>query len=62
MQRGFIFGVAATALAMVLTAPAMAQDVRGVTKNEIVIGQHTDLSGPAASYGVHVSNAMRLYF
>lgn len=41
---------------------ASAQEVRGVTKNEIVIGQHTDLSGPAASYGVHVSNAMRLYF
>jgi branched-chain amino acid transport system substrate-binding protein len=39
-----------------------AQAVRGVTKSEVVIGQHTDLSGPAASYGVHVSNAMRLYF
>jgi branched-chain amino acid transport system substrate-binding protein len=39
---------------------AQQAKVRGVTKSEIVIGMHTDLSGPAASYGVHSSNAMRL--
>jgi len=50
------------ALATAAAVPAMAQNVRGVSKSEVVIGQHTDLSGPAASYGVHVSNAMRLYF
>ena len=43
-------------------AAAEAQSVRGVSKTEIVIGMHTDLSGPAASYGVSSSNAMRLKF
>lgn len=45
-----------------ITSSAVAQQakVRGVTKTEIVIGMHTDLSGPAASYGVHSANAMRL--
>lgn len=43
------------------TAIATAQ-VRGVTKEEIVIGTHTDLSGPAASYGVTSTNAIRMKF
>jgi len=41
------------------TAIATAQ-VRGVTKTEIVIGTHSDLSGPAASYGVTSTNAIRM--
>lgn len=41
---------------------AVAQTVQGVTKTEIVIGAHTDLSGPAATYGVGSSNAARMYF
>jgi len=45
-----------------LAGTADAQSVRGVTKSEIVIGMHTDLSGPAASYGVHSSQAMRMKF
>lgn len=53
---------AALVAAAGLASAAQAQNVRGVSKNEVVIGQHTDLSGPAASYGVNVSNAMRLYF
>ena len=61
------FGVAAaTAIAVMSTgavsSAANAQSVRGVTKSEIVIGMHTDLSGVAASYGVSSSNAMRLEF
>lgn len=43
------------------TAIATAQ-TRGVTKTEIVIGTHTDLSGPAASYGVTSTNAIRMAF
>ncbi len=43
------------------TAIATAQ-VRGVTKTEIVIGTHSDLSGPAASYGVTSTNAIRMKF
>jgi branched-chain amino acid transport system substrate-binding protein len=41
-------------------AAAQPAKVRGVTKTEVVIGMHTDLSGVAASYGVHSSNAMRM--
>ena len=38
---------------------AMAQkETRGVSKTEIVLGMHTDLSGPAATYGVSSSNAV----
>ncbi|MFN4275391.1 MAG: ABC transporter substrate-binding protein [Ferrovibrio sp.] len=61
------FGVAAASAIAVLASgmaisAANAQSVRGVTRSEIVIGMHTDLSGPAASYGVSSSNAMRLKF
>src|SRR6267142_1888069 len=35
---------------------------RGVTKTEIVLGMHTDLSGPAATYGVSSSNAVKMRF
>jgi branched-chain amino acid transport system substrate-binding protein len=48
--------------AVALAGAAQAQSVRGVTKSEILIGMHTDLSGVAASYGVSSSNAMRLEF
>ncbi|HEX6956779.1 MAG TPA: ABC transporter substrate-binding protein [Ferrovibrio sp.] len=60
-KKGFAALVAAGSI-MGMAAAAEAQSVRGVTKSEVVIGQHTDLSGPAASYGVNVANAMRLYF
>ncbi|WP_341704105.1 ABC transporter substrate-binding protein [Ferrovibrio sp.] len=53
---------AAMAAAAGLAGTAAAQSVRGVSKSEVVIGMHTDLSGPAASYGVTSSNAMRLKF
>ncbi|WP_185973663.1 ABC transporter substrate-binding protein [Ferrovibrio terrae] len=64
MRTRIMAVTAAVAAVAGLTAVSdvQAQTVRGVSKSEIVIGQHTDLSGPAASYGVHVSNAMRLYF
>ena len=42
---------------------ALAQkETRGVTKTEIVLGMHTDLSGPAATYGVSSSNAVKMRF
>ena len=42
---------------------AMAQkETRGVSKTEIVLGMHTDLSGPAATYGVSSSNAVKMRF
>jgi branched-chain amino acid transport system substrate-binding protein len=41
---------------------AMGQGVRGVTPTEVVLGMHTDLSGPAATYGVSSRNAVQMRF
>ena len=41
---------------------AAQKEQRGVTKTEIVLGMHTDLSGPAATYGVSSSNAVKMRF
>jgi branched-chain amino acid transport system substrate-binding protein len=59
MYRKFVL-VAAAALAAVATG-ATAQ-TRGVTKTEITLGTHTDLSGVAATYGVSASNAAKMRF
>ena len=51
--------VAALLATALLTTAALAQkETRGVTATEIVLGMHTDLSGPAATYGVSSSNAV----
>jgi branched-chain amino acid transport system substrate-binding protein len=50
------------ALALAGAAAAQKQDTRGVTPTEIVLGMHTDLSGPAATYGVSSSNAVKMRF
>jgi len=61
MRTALIAGVLAVAVA--LAGAAMAQkDTRGVSKGEIVLGMHTDLSGPAATYGVSSSNAVKMRF
>jgi branched-chain amino acid transport system substrate-binding protein len=60
MKRGVLVGVLVAAAA--LAGAAMAQNTRGVTKSEIVLGMHTDLSGPAATYGVSSSNAVKMRF
>jgi branched-chain amino acid transport system substrate-binding protein len=56
LELGALLGVA------VLAQNAAAQEVRGVTKTEITLGMHTDLSGPAATYGVSSSNAVKMRF
>ena len=49
--------------AVALAGVAAAQkETRGVSKTEIVLGMHTDLSGPAATYGVSSSNAVKMRF
>ncbi|WP_341704104.1 ABC transporter substrate-binding protein [Ferrovibrio sp.] len=60
MRRVSVITAAAAAGLAVTAGSVQAQSVRGVSKDEIVIGMHTDLSGVAASYGVHSSNAMRM--
>src|SRR6266550_3078907 len=61
MRKLLVVGVLIGAVA--LAGIAMAQrELRGVTKTEIVLGMHTDLSGPAATYGVSSSNAVKMRF
>jgi branched-chain amino acid transport system substrate-binding protein len=51
------------AMLMALVGTAVAQkETRGVSATEIVLGMHTDLSGPAATYGVSSSNAVKMRF
>jgi branched-chain amino acid transport system substrate-binding protein len=57
-RLGWAVAIAAAALA----PAAAAEEVRGVSDSEIVLGMHTDLSGPAATYGVSSSNAVRMRF
>jgi branched-chain amino acid transport system substrate-binding protein len=58
-----LLAVGAGLTAVALAAGALAQtENRGVSKNEIVLGMHTDLSGPAATYGVSSSNAVKMRF
>src|SRR5713226_5719447 len=58
-----LLGVGVLVGAVALAGVAMAQkETRGVTKTEIVLGMHTDLAGPAATYGVSSSNAVKMRF
>jgi len=41
---------------------AVQAETRGVTKNQIVVGTHTGLSGPVAAWGIDASNGVRLRF
>jgi branched-chain amino acid transport system substrate-binding protein len=52
----------ATFVVAAWTHVAFGEETRGVTSNEIVLGMHTDLSGPAATYGVSSSNAVKMRF
>lgn len=52
----------ATFIVAAWTQTAFGEETRGVTSNEIVFGMHTDLSGPAATYGVSSSNAVKMRF
>ncbi|HEX2437713.1 MAG TPA: ABC transporter substrate-binding protein [Methylomirabilota bacterium] len=61
MKTGLLATVLVVGVALV--GPALAQkETRGVTPTEIVLGMHTDLSGPAATYGVSSSNAVKMRF
>lgn len=41
---------------------AVQAETRGVTKNQIVVGTHTALSGPVASWGIDATNGVRMRF
>ena len=58
-----LLAVSVLAAAVAVAGVATAQkETRGVSKTEIVLGMHTDLSGPAATYGVSSSNAVKMRF
>src|SRR2546422_9017627 len=58
-----VLAVGAVLATTALGGVTLAQtESRGVTKTEIVLGTHTDLSGPAATYGVSSSNAVKMRF
>ncbi|HEY7868475.1 MAG TPA: ABC transporter substrate-binding protein [Methylomirabilota bacterium] len=58
-----LLAVSVLVAAVAVAGLAVAQmEQRGVTKTEIVLGMHTDLSGPAATYGVSSSNAVKMRF
>jgi len=43
-------------------AMAAQAETHGVTKDEIVVGTHTALSGPAAGWGIDATNGIRMRF
>ena len=57
-MNGMFTIVAAAALAA--TATQASAETRGVTKTEITLGMHTDLSGVAATYGVSSANGVKM--
>jgi branched-chain amino acid transport system substrate-binding protein len=56
--------MAAAAAAVAFGGHALAQGKapQGVSKDEVLVGSHTDLSGPAAIWGVSVTNGIRMRF
>src|SRR6478735_7238730 len=54
-------GVVFAAAAIAAASGAVAQQ-RGVTASEVTFGMPTDLSGPAATYGVSSSNGVKMRF
>src|SRR2546428_1775319 len=61
MKRAMLL-VGVVLAAGALAGVGLAQESRGVSRTEIVLGMHTDLSGPAATYGVSSSNAVKMRF
>src|SRR6516164_1371113 len=52
----------AIAAAVLAAASGAAAQQRGVTASEVTFGMPTDLSGPAATYGVSSSNGVKMRF
>lgn len=59
-RRSTFTTLAASALALSLVTPALAQKTQGVTKDEIILGSIQDLSGPLAGFGKQVRDGMLL--
>ena len=61
MKSGFVKRIVAMmGLVTILVTPAQAE--QGVSDDEIIIGAHTALSGPAAIWGVDSTRLARMMF
>ncbi len=60
-MKTFKLAIAAVA-GISVAVMAGAAGARGVSDKEVVLGTHTDLSGPAATWGVGSTNGIRLRF
>jgi branched-chain amino acid transport system substrate-binding protein len=47
---------------LLVMVAAVQAETRGVTENQIVVGTHTALSGPVASWGIDATNGVRMRF
>ncbi len=54
--------VMVAAAGLMAVATGASAETRGVTKTEILLGAHSDLSGVAATYGVSSTNAAKMRF
>src|SRR5512137_3205741 len=61
LKKGFVSLVLLTTAVFLMTAPVLAQKVRGVTDTEILVGQTGPQTGPAALWGA-VARGTGLYF
>src|SRR5512137_783923 len=61
LKKGFVSLVLLTTAVFLMTAPVLAQKVRGVTDTEILIGQTGPQTGPAALWGA-VARGSGLFF
>ena len=48
--------------ALLVMVVAVQAETRGVTKDQIVVGTHTALSGPVAGWGIDATNGVRMRF
>src|SRR5499426_1522560 len=62
MSKWTIVKTMAVATAAVSLAGMASAQTRGVTATEVLFGMPTDLSGPAATYGVSSSNGVKMRF
>jgi branched-chain amino acid transport system substrate-binding protein len=60
--KKIFLGFVTSAVVVVASGSAGAQQVRGVYPDRVVFGMQTDLSGPVANVGVAQSNAIRMRF
>jgi branched-chain amino acid transport system substrate-binding protein len=57
-----ITGIVVVAAATAFLTPLASAAQRGVTGTEIIIGQHSTLSGPVAPWGIGAANGIRMRF